>query len=356
MQSSDKLTRFSDSSANGLSRNKVLRKLIEQSGPPILIGVAGDSGSGKTTYTNGLRRMLGHDIVGTIACDGYHKENRPQRRRSGQIPLDPEANHLDLLYQHLLALKRGEQVQVPIYNHRTGTFDAPRPLTAPPILVVEGLHALYPQFLPLLDFAIFVEPDRDIKQRWKIARDLRYRGHIVEYLTAEIRQREAGYKRWIEFQKTDANAVIKIHQSHLQHLSDYQLEVELPQDTYHMEVIFQPVSMPLPDLRVPINLARMLGEEPNPFMLSVVPCRYWGRRANVIHLDGIMTRRNVLALERQIVEFTGIPLRAGDPDQQHERMSALQFTQLLVTWPILEHIAHILQKRNEHSCTPPACG
>lgn len=323
-----------------------LRDLLRRPGAPILmIGVAGDSGSGKTTYTNGLRRMLGPDIVGTIATDGYHRENRGQRRHSGRIPLDPEANRLDLLVEHLRALKRGASVEIPVYDHRTGDFAAPKRMKAPPILVVEGLHALYPQLLPLLDFAIFVEPDRAIKHRWKIARDLKYRGHAVDYLTEEIRQREAGYKRWIEFQKTDADVVIKIHESRLHELAEHQLRCELPEVCYHMELILRPINMPLPALRVPLNLARMLGEDPNPFMFCVMPRSYWGRRANAVHIDGVMTRRNVAALEKQIVEFTGIPLRPRAVGQQHEQVSAIQFTQLLVTWPILEHIAERLGQR-----------
>lgn len=325
-----------------------LRALLRQHGRPILIGVAGDSGSGKTTYTNGLRRMLGPDIVATLSTDGYHKENREQRRRSGRIPLDPEANRLELLQQHLEQLRRGESVEVPVYNHRSGDFERPRRLAPPTILVVEGLHALYPQFLPLLDFTVFVEPDRAIKQRWKIARDIAYRGHAVEYLTEEIRRREAGYKRWIEFQKTDADVVIKIHHSRLPELAEQQLLGDLPAVCYHMELIFRPIQMPLPALRVPLNLARMLGEEPNPFLCCVIPRNYWGRRANAIHLDGVMTRRSVAALERQIVEFTGIPLVTRKPGQQHERVSAIQFTQLLVIWPILEHIAHQLGWRQQN--------
>lgn len=322
-----------------------LRSLLNRPGPPILIGVAGDSGSGKTTYTNGLRRMLGRDIVGTIATDGYHKEDRTQRRLSGRIPLDPGANHLERLLEHLQRLKQGGPVEVPVYNHRSGAFDAPRVFTAPPILVVEGLHALYPQFLPLLDYAVYVEPDREIKQRWKLQRDLKYRGHAVEYLAEEMRAREAGYKRWIEFQKTDANVVIKIHQSRLRDLAEQQFYGEVPENSYYIEIIFQPMSTPLPRLRIPFNLARMLGDEPNPFMIAVVPRFYWGRRVNAIQLDGGMTQRNVAALEKQIVEFTDIPLSHKEPDQRHEQVSAIQFTQLLVTWPILEHIGHILEKR-----------
>ncbi|HXH04140.1 MAG TPA: phosphoribulokinase [Candidatus Competibacteraceae bacterium] len=324
-----------------------LRELLRRPGPPIFIGVAGDSGSGKTTYTNGLRRMLGPDIVGTIAMDGYHKEDRAQRRRSGRLPLDPEANYLGQLRRDLEALRRGETVEIPIYNHRTGTFDPPRAVTAPPILIIEGLHALYPEFLPLLDYRIYVDPDRDIKWRWKVARDTKYRGHQVEYLTEEMLAREAAYKRWIEFQKTDANVVIKIHSSRLADLAQNEYLGEPPENCFYMELIFQPIGTPLPTMRVPFNLARALGADPNPFLFAVVPRTYWGRRATAIHLDGQMTRRNVSALEKHIVAFTGIPPIDGEERMKHERVSAIRFTQLVVLWPILEHITDLLLRRPE---------
>ena len=84
------------------------QRLLNQK-TPIIIGIAGDSGSGKTTYSNGIRRMLGTDLVKTITMDGYHKENRQRRLISGKLPLDPQANRLDLFKQHLKLLKRGGQ-------------------------------------------------------------------------------------------------------------------------------------------------------------------------------------------------------------------------------------------------------
>ncbi len=328
-------------------RGALLRALLERPGPPVVIGVAGDSGSGKTTYTNGLRRILGADLVGTIAMDGYHKEDRAVRQLSGRLPLDPEMNHLPLLREHLEALTRGETVHLPRYDHTSGTFLPPQPFRAPPILVVEGLHALYPELAPLLDYTLFVDPDRDIKWRWKIARDTQYRGHEVQLLADEMRRRESAYRRWIEWQKTDADVVIKIHPSRLRELAGDEYWEAPPDNCYRMELIFQPTHAPLPNPRLSFNLARMFGEDPLPFMLAVVPRSYWGRRANTIHLDGLMPARAVSVLERQIVKYTGIPLQSHHLAglRKHERMPAIVFAQLLIAWPILEHIADLLARR-----------
>ncbi len=130
---------------------------------PIIIGIAGDSGSGKTRFSKGIRQLLGPERVFTIEMDGYHKENREERKKSGRLPLDPAMNHLDLVLTHLQQLKEGKSIQLPIYNHDSGNFDPPISFSPTPIIILEGLFALYPEFLPYLDFTIYVDPSRDVK-------------------------------------------------------------------------------------------------------------------------------------------------------------------------------------------------
>src|SRR3989344_8622047 len=178
------------------------RELLIRSNSPYLIGIAGDSGSGKTTYSNGIRRLLGIDLVQTITLDGYHKENREQRKLSGRLPLDPEANFLDKILKHLESLKNGEKIELPIYNHDSGEFDTPVEFAPGPIVILEGLHALYPEFIPFYDFSIYVDPSREIKWQWKYKRDIEARHHQGDELYQEMLSRETAYKRFIDFQKT----------------------------------------------------------------------------------------------------------------------------------------------------------
>lgn len=321
-----------------------LRSQLQALRQPIIIGVSGDSGSGKTTYSNGIRRLIGVDLVSTIELDGYHKEDREQRQISGRFPLDPDANRLDLLQQHLAELKQGKTVDIPIYNHNTGKFDPPRPLAPTPIIIVEGLHALYPEILPLLDFSIYVDPDHDVKWQWKFERDVQKRGHKSEALVAEMLKREAAYKRWIDFQKTGATVVIKISQSRLKEFSRHQFTADLPVSCYKVELIVEPATMPLPTLPLPFDLAMMLGASQPPFMLAAVPCTYWGRDVMIIHIDGILSQEAIAELQNHIVAFTGIPIEEALPQQEHERVSATRFAQLLVTWRFLEQVNDQLQR------------
>ncbi|WP_290632234.1 phosphoribulokinase [Aquisalimonas sp.] len=322
-----------------------LRSLLQSARRPILLGVAGDSGSGKTTYTHGIRRLLGNDMVTSIPLDGYHREDRAQRRRSGRLPLDPANNHLDLVEEHLRALRAGKPVEVPVYNHQTGCFDAPQIVRPAPVVVIEGLHALYQHLLPQLDFALYVDTDRDVKWRWKFERDVSYRGHDPAELENEIQRREAAYKQWIDFQKTSADVVVKIHESDLGELAHQQYDGPVPDNCYHMEIVTAPVDLHLPPLHLPMNLNAAMEADARPFMLAVVPSSYWGKRVNVTHIDGVTPFDAMQRLEEDIMALTGI---ARDLDSclvsDEAQNSTMRLAQSLVAWPFLGKVRCLLHQ------------
>ena len=327
-----------------------MRYRLQQQRSPIIIGISGDSGSGKTTYCNGIRRLLGLDLVSTICTDGYHKEDREQRKKSGRLPLDPDENYLNLLKEHLAALKEGKPVDIPIYNHATGKFDPPRPFSPTPIIVLEGLHALYPKLRPWLDFRIFVEPNDAIKWQWKWERDMKRRGHKAETLEQEMLQRMAAYKRWIDFQKMNANVMIKIGPCQIQQLAHQGFKGQLPHNCYRVELILEPGGIALPTLALPFDLGAILGTNQVPFLLAAVPCYYWGRPAITIHLDGAIPCSTVAELKNQIINFTGIPVDEALPQEEHEMVCATQFTQLLIAWRFLEQVNYLLEESKSAAC------
>ena len=309
---------------------------------PIIVGVAGDSGSGKTTFSNGIRRLIGKDLVSTICTDGYHKENREQRKKSGRLPLDLEANYLDLLAQHLADLKQGKTIDVPIYNHATGQFDPPEVFPPTPIIVVEGLHVLYPQFLPFIDFSLYVDPDREVKWAWKWERDVKKRGHKAEALEQEMLQREAAFLRWIDVQKIDANVVIQVGHSQLDNLLPTRFADTQDAKGYRVNLILEPTPEPLPSLSIPLDLAAMLELDKPAFLLAAVPFRYWGRTAIAVHIDGNLAPQTISELEAYIVNRTGIPLQEAVPQESYEKVSATSFSQLLIAWRFLSKVQQIL--------------
>lgn len=323
----------------------LLREKLQNIKSPFFIGITGDSGSGKTTFSNGIRRLIGKDLVQTINMDGYHKENRQEREISGHLPLDPLINNLELLKTHILELKNGKSVEIPIYNHKTGDFDTPVQMSPTPIIIIEGLHALYPAFLSLYDFTIYVDPSRDIKWKWKSMRDIKKRGHEVIPLVEEMRKREAAYKRWIDFQKTSATIVTKIKETTICELARYECALDVPKNCYKVELIIEPALSSLPSIPLPFDMSSIVDVKNPAFMLASVPSVYWGRKSIVVHIDGEISLNTVKALEKEIMDYTGILAseELEPPLEEYEMLSSTQFAQLIIAWRFLEQLSHFLK-------------
>ena len=219
------------------------------------IGVAGDSGSGKTTFTQGIRDIFGSDLVSTITLDDYHRLDREGREREGLTALNPAANRIDLLEKDLIMLRRGVPIEKPVYNHTTGTFDPPVIFRPTRILILEGLHTLFtPTLRKYLDFTLFVDPAREVKYDWKLRRDMAKRGYSKEAVLGEIAKREPEYERYIVPQKEYADAVIGIDYSEYGKALGNDRDVLLrhalpaPHETYDRKhrPVTRPVLDPLP--------------------------------------------------------------------------------------------------------------
>jgi len=302
---------------------------------PLIIGVAGDSGSGKSTYTQGIEWLLGSRRVSQISLDGYHAEDRAARRASGQSPLDPSANRLALAVEHLSALRQGKAVDIPIYNHANGCFEASQRYEPTPIIVVEGLHTLYPDFLPLLDFAIYVDTDAPIKHAWKHHRDTRERGYAQDEAHNEITRRSEHYTRWIADQEAQADVILRIHPSELGRFALGELAAEIPDTCYHLEVIVKPGTDDQPALYFPVDLNNMTRDSAMPFMLATVPSHAYGQPVNVLHVDGHMPPAALETLEQEICAFAGLDAPAGADHSLASEPSTIRFAQMLLAWPVL---------------------
>ena len=127
---------------------------------PVVVGLAADSGCGKTTFMKRLTSVFGGapkadhnhqnpdsntlitDTTTVICLDDYHLLDRKERKEKGVTALHPRANNFDLMFEQIEALKHGFPIEKPIYNHATGLLDPPELIHPPKILVLEGLHPL----------------------------------------------------------------------------------------------------------------------------------------------------------------------------------------------------------------------
>ena len=176
---------------------------------PLLVGIAGDSASGKTTFAERLERMLGHTRVTQIRGDDYHRYDRRTRDSLGLTPLHPAANDLDRLANDLDGLSRGRTIRAPVYDHATGSFRDPRPAGPGEVVIVEGLLALAtPALRDRFDVAVYLEPEEELRHRWKIHRDCEERGYDIRAVVDDLRCREADADRFVRPQRQFADIVI----------------------------------------------------------------------------------------------------------------------------------------------------
>jgi phosphoribulokinase len=177
---------------------------------PVILGIVGDSGSGKTTITRGLVRALGGLLDLThFSTDDYHRFERRQRMELGLTPLDPECNHLDILTQDLAHLRAGRPVLKPTYRHVDGTLGAPVYLDPGEFVVAEGLLAFHtPELRDSFDVRVYLAPSEDLRRRWKVARDSSRRGYSTDDVLDELERREPDAERFIRPQRHWADIVI----------------------------------------------------------------------------------------------------------------------------------------------------
>jgi phosphoribulokinase len=177
---------------------------------PLVLGVVGDSGAGKTTLTRGLMRVLGDRQTARLNADDYHRYDRRQRAELGVTPLHPDCNHLDILTQHLELLRRGEPVLKPVYDHRHGSLDPPVYMRPSQFLLIEGLLGYHTERLRgAHDVRVFVDPPESLRRAWKVKRDCTRRGYTTDEVLAELDRRERDAVDFIAPQRSFADIVVR---------------------------------------------------------------------------------------------------------------------------------------------------
>jgi phosphoribulokinase len=177
---------------------------------PIILGVVGDSASGKTTLTRGLVRLLGQEQVSHVCLDDYHRYDRSQRADMSITPLHPDCNHMDIMAQHLKLLRCGDAVMKPVYRHADGSFGPPVYLAPGRFLIVEGLLGYHTEQLrECFDIRVYLDPPESLRRKWKVVRDCSRRNYTTNQVLEELDRREPDSEAYIRPQRHHADMVVR---------------------------------------------------------------------------------------------------------------------------------------------------
>lgn len=157
----------------------------------MIIGIAGGTGSGKSTFTNRLKKEFGDDVAVVYHDNYYRRQDDVPFEERKKVNYDhPDSLETDLMVEHLKMLKNGVAVECPVYDYsqhnRSDKFQHIEPKR---IILVEGILLLAdPRVRDLIDIKIFVEADADERILRRIVRDVKERGRdldniVYQYLT-----------------------------------------------------------------------------------------------------------------------------------------------------------------------------
>ncbi|MFD2630929.1 uridine kinase [Oceanobacillus kapialis] len=180
---------------------------------PVVIGVAGGSGSGKTSVTRSISQRFSDKTVLVIEQDYYYKDQSdlPLEERLSTNYDHPLAFDNDLLIQHLHELLNNKPVEKPVYDYKLHTrSDKVIPVEPKEVIIVEGILILEdPRLVDLMDIKVFVDTDADLRIIRRLLRDIKERGRTLDSVIDQyIQNVRPSHLQFIEPTKRYADIII----------------------------------------------------------------------------------------------------------------------------------------------------
>ena len=179
----------------------------------LVLGIAGGTGSGKTTVASNIARRLALDSLTVITMDSYYRDlaDLPPSRREEANFDHPDSVEQDLFVRHLTELKAGRPIEQPVYDFarhvRTGETVTIEPRD---VIIAEGILLFHvPEIRAALDIRIFVDTPADIRLLRRITRDIRDRGRTLESVAEQyVRTVRPMHEEFVESSKRYADVII----------------------------------------------------------------------------------------------------------------------------------------------------
>lgn len=179
---------------------------------PIVIGIAGGTGSGKTTLVNKLREVVGNEVV-TLTHDFYYKANADKslEERSKMNYDHPNAFDTDMMVEHVKILRDWKPVDHPVYDFVNHTR-ADETVTVEPkkVIIVEGILIFeHKELRELLDMKIFVDTDADVRIIRRLVRDVKDRGRSMDSVIEQyLNTVKLMHEEFVEPSKRHADIIV----------------------------------------------------------------------------------------------------------------------------------------------------
>jgi uridine kinase len=186
---------------------------------PFLIGVGGDSGTGKSTLKLLIADLFKENLL-QIEGDGDHRWERGSENWNSHTHLNPKANWLHRQSENLIELKSWKDAKRVDYDHNTGEFTEQYFIRPKEFILISGLHPFYlPISRKAIDLKIYMEPAEELRRYWKIQRDMSHRGYTLDKIMSQIESRMTDARKYIYPQKMFSDLIISFFP--LSVISDY---------------------------------------------------------------------------------------------------------------------------------------
>ena len=292
---------------------------------PVMLAIAGDSGTGKTTVTEGLVKALGRERITSVGADDYHKYDREERKSLPFTPLHPECNYIDIMEYHFQQLSLGQPILKPIYNHDTGELERPEYVQPREFVIVEGLLPLHTAISrACFDISVYLDPPEDIRIAWKLRRDTEKRGYTEDEVREDLKKREPESEEFIRPQRAWADIIVRF--------APIEERGETADDPLSATLLLRPtISHP--------DVSSILGEETREAIHLDLDRDDDGKPVDVVHIHSYADRDVTRKVEEAIWDELGVdepvPDTLGLIDGEN-RDEPLALTQLILLYHLVQ--------------------
>jgi phosphoribulokinase len=302
---------------------------------PVMLAIAGDSATGKTTLTRGIVQGLGVDRVASICVDDYHRYDRTERDGLPFTALHPDCNYVEIMEQHLQLLALGQPVLKPVYNHCNGRLERPVLVEPRDLVVAEGLLPLSTKVSrACFDVRVYLDPPEMVRRVWKIKRDTSKRGYSEGQVLTELERRSLESDAFIRPQRAHADIVVSF--------APLEARGESPEHSPSATIILRPtVQHP--------NLTGIITEDVREAIHLKLTRDEDGRPVDAIHVHGYQPSSRMRPIKEAI--WAGLGVDEPLPDclglVEGERSEPLALTQLILLYHVIQQ--HSSRPLPDHS-------